>query len=134
TIAIVGSEPEGFAIDNLSFAVSTVTLLNVRASQQPGTTLVDIHYDMGGVIAPLFLSASVSTNGGATFNVLAGHVTGDGVSISVAAGTNYHIVWDAGVDLGPGYFPNVVLRLSAVGPSSNSGIFVVNLLGLSGGL
>lgn len=108
--------------------------LNVRATQRPGTVLVDIFYDLAGTTSPVFVSVLISTNSGASFNVAASRFTGDGVSTPVSSGTNYHIVWDASSDLGEGYFPNVVVQLSAGGSFGSSRVFAVNLRGLTGGL
>ncbi len=108
--------------------------LVVRASQRPGTTLADVFYDLSGADSSYSVSVAVSSDGGATFTIPATHFAGDGVTSPVAPGTGRHIVWDAGADLGSGYFPNMVVRLFAGGSSAASGVFTVNLRGLSGGL
>ncbi len=107
---------------------------NVRANQRPGTRLVDVLYNLGGNGSSLSVSAAVSSDGGTTFGIPATHFSGDGVTSPTAPGAGLHIVWDAGADLGSGYFPNVVVRLSAGGSSAASGVFPVDLRGLSGGL
>lgn len=117
-----------------NFPGSAGLVSHVIAFQNSGTPLVDMFYDLSGTGTSYFLTVSVSTDGGATFSVPATHFTGDGVSSPTAPGTGKHIVWDAGADLGPGYFPNVVLRVSADGPPATSSIFPVNLRGLDGGL
>jgi hypothetical protein len=111
-----------------------MSISNLRASQRTGTTLVDLPYDLSGASPAYSVSVSVSSDGGAFFTVPATHFSGDGVATPTASGTGLHIVWDAGADLGAGYFPNLVVSLTAGGLSARSGIFPVNLLGLSGGL
>ncbi len=109
TIAIVGSEPDGFAIDNLSYTIlsagSSAALSKVRAVQRTGTDLVDVYYDLSGVTASVFVSASVSTNSGASYTLQPANITGDGVTTAVGSGSNYHLIWNAGLDL-----PNTLSR------------------------
>ncbi|MHB8523416.1 MAG: Ig-like domain-containing protein [Limisphaerales bacterium] len=76
---------------------------NVRANQRPGTTLVDLFYDLSGAGSGYSVAVAVSSDGGAFFTVPATHLTGDGVTSQVAPGTGRHIVWDAGADF-PGRF------------------------------
>ena len=78
-------------------------LSNVRASQRPGTTLVDLFYDLSGNGSAYAASVSVSSDAGASFTVPATHFTGDGVASPTLPGTGLHIVWDAGADF-PGQF------------------------------
>ncbi|MHB8524118.1 MAG: carboxypeptidase regulatory-like domain-containing protein [Limisphaerales bacterium] len=114
--------------------VAPGTVANRRASQRPGTTLVDLFYDLSGAGSGYSASVAVSSDSGAAFAVPATHFTGDGVTTPAAPGTGRHIVWDAGADLGAGYFPNVVVRVSIGGSSATSSVFPVNLRGLAGGL
>lgn len=100
---------------------------NVRATQRPGTTLVDLFYDLSGAGSGYSVSVAVSSDGGASFAMPATHFTGDGVTSPAAPGAARHIVWDAGADLGAGYFPNVVVQLSAGGSWTRSGVFLLNL-------
>ncbi len=87
-------------------------LNNVRASQRAGTNLVDVWYDLSGASAPVVVSVSISTNGGVSYALQPGHLTGDGVTVPVSSGTARHIVWGAGTDLGAGYFPNTVVQVA----------------------
>lgn len=43
---------------------------NIRASQRAGTGLVDIYYDLTSSSNALSVSVQVSTNGGATYNLV----------------------------------------------------------------
>jgi hypothetical protein len=110
------------------------TVTRVQVAQRAGTTLVDLFYDLSGADSAYSISVSVSSDGGVSFTLPATHFTGDGVTSPTAPGTGKHIVWDAGADLGQGYFPNVVVQVSAGVSSTASGSFAVNLRGLSGGL
>jgi hypothetical protein len=118
SIATNRNEQAGFAIDNLSFAVSTVggnvSISNVRASQRQGTTLADLFYDLEGTGSGYTVSVAVSSDGGTAFTVPATHFTGDGVTSPTAPGTSRHIVWNAGADF-PGQFSTKMRLKLAVG-------------------
>jgi hypothetical protein len=73
-------------------------LSNIRASQRAGTNLVDVWYDLSRASAPVIVSVSISTNGGASYALQPAHLTGDGVTAPVGSGTSRHLVWDAGAD------------------------------------
>ena len=107
---------------------------NVRASQRSGTILVDLSYDLSSSGLTNSASVAISSDGGTAFTFPATHFAGDGVNSPVAPGTGLHIVWDAGADLGAGYFPNIAVRVSVGGSSATSSVFPVNLRGLAGGL
>ena len=68
---------------------------NVLASQRAGTKLVDVYYDLSGTGA-MTVSLGVSNNGGSSYGVSASSFSGD--IGSVTAGSNLHIVWNAGAD------------------------------------
>jgi hypothetical protein len=112
----------------------SVSISNLRVLQRPGTALVDLSYDLSGSDAAYSVSVAVSSDGGTAFTVPATHFTGDGVTSPTAPGTSRHILWDAGADLGPGYFPNTVVRVSFGASSATSSVFPVNLRGVGGGL
>ncbi len=80
------------------------TASHVLASQRPGTTLVDLFYDLNGVGSDYYVSVAVSSNGGFSFTIPKTHFSGDGVTSPAAPGTARHIVWDAGQTLPPGTF------------------------------
>jgi formylglycine-generating enzyme required for sulfatase activity len=85
---------------------------NVRAAQRAGTGLVDIYYDLASPSNALTVSVVVSTNSGAAFNVSAASLSGD-LGSGIAPATGHHVVWNAGTDLAPLYFPNVKVRVTA---------------------
>ena len=70
---------------------------NIRASQRPGTKLVDIYYDLTAVSASVSITATVSADGGLTYGVPAATFTGH-YGAGVASGANRSIVWNAGAD------------------------------------
>ena len=85
---------------------------NVRAAQRAGTGLVDIYYDLASPSNALTVSVAVSTNSGAAFNAPAASLSGD-LGSGIAPATGHHVVWNAGTDLAPLYFPNVKVRVTA---------------------
>jgi formylglycine-generating enzyme required for sulfatase activity len=94
-------------------AAGAPAVSNVRAAQRPGTQLVDITYDLanpgGGTVS---VTAAVSTNGGASYDLPASHFSG-ATGSGVAPGTGKQITWDAGQDW-PGQFSsNVRFRVTA---------------------
>ena len=94
-------------------------LSNVRASQRAGANLVDVWYDLSGVSAPVFVSASISTNGGVSYSLQPANLAGDGVTAPVSSGTSLHLVWNAGVDW-PGQYSTQMRVLVSVPASSGS--------------
>ncbi|MBN2508616.1 MAG: SUMF1/EgtB/PvdO family nonheme iron enzyme [Verrucomicrobia bacterium] len=88
-------------------------ITNIRASQRPGTNLVDIRYDLGTINTEgLIVAVAVSTNGGLAYDLPATHFTGD-VGFGVTAGTNKWVVWDAVRDWPDGFSTNVFFRITA---------------------
>jgi len=86
---------------------------NIRASQRPGTNLVDLRYDLATTSTnPMLVAVAVSTNGGNTYDLPATHFSGD-VGFGVSAGTNKWIVWDALRDWPDRFSTNVFFRLTA---------------------
>ena len=85
---------------------------NVRAAQRPGTGLVDITYDLADAdTATLFVSLSVSTNGGATFFSPAADVSG--AVGHVARGNGKAILWNAKSELPEKLFANMRAMVTA---------------------
>ena len=74
-----------------------VAVANIRASQRPGTNLVDIDYDVTGTTLPVYVKLEVSGDDGATFAVPTSSVTG-AVGRDVAPATNLRLTWDGGTD------------------------------------
>jgi hypothetical protein len=109
-------------------------LSNVRASQQAGTSLVNVWYDLSGVSAPVVVSASISTDGGVLYALQPTHLTGDGVTTPTGSGTSRHLVWDAGADW-PGQYSSQMRVLVSVPPGggsaqANSPMFTVDTRGV----
>jgi formylglycine-generating enzyme len=71
---------------------------NVRASQRPGSKLVDIYYDLSDSdTSTLTVSIQVSWDAGSTWTVPAYTFTG-AYGGGVSPGVNKYVVWNAGVD------------------------------------
>lgn len=87
---------------------------NVRATQRPGTGLVDVLYDLqdpeGDKVA---ITVHVSFDSGNTYKDTVRTVSGLGSGKQVAPGRDRQLVWDAGADLDPIAFRNVRLRIIA---------------------
>ena len=65
----------------------------VQAAQLPGTTLVDVWYNLQTVGGePVSITLYLSTDAGASYPYHCPSVTGD-VGASVMPGTDLHIVW-----------------------------------------
>jgi sulfatase modifying factor 1 len=76
-------------------ASAAPSVTNVSFSQQSGTRLVTVTYDLAGGTSSV--SLLVSSDNGATYNVPVKSVTG-AVGDGVTAGTGKKIIWDAGTD------------------------------------
>ena len=110
------------------------SLSNVRASQRAGTNLVNVWYDLSGATAPVFVSVSISTDGGVTYALQPAHLTGDGVTTPVGSRSGLHLVWDAGADW-PGRYSTQTRVLVSVPPGggnaqANSPMFTVDSRGV----
>jgi len=97
---------------------------NVRASQRPGTKLVDIQFDLnpvGGSNVPI--SILVSSNSGGIWDVPARTFTGDyGKNISL--GVDKWVVWNAGADWNGQYTPNCRVRVMANDPTRGDMVLI----------
>jgi uncharacterized repeat protein (TIGR03803 family) len=127
-----GAYGEGTVFAITGILPQAISISNVRASQRTVTNLVDIYYDLSGASAPVFVSVMVSTNCGANYASQPVSLSGDGVTTSVASGSNYHIVWNAGADL-PNFLSRTMrIQLSVPGGGSFaqavSPIFTLNTL------
>ena len=97
---------------------------NVRASQRAGSGVVDIYYDVSSGSNALTVTVGISTNSGVAYNVTASALTGD-LGGNIAPGTGKHVVWTAGTDLAPQYFPNVKVRVTADDANAPSGMALI---------
>ncbi len=88
---------------------------NVTASQQQGSTLVDISYDVEDPDSDvLWVSAVASADGGVTYTIPVQSTSqGSDIGAGVTSGTGKHIVWDAGVDYPDGLGDDFVVRVTA---------------------
>jgi sulfatase modifying factor 1 len=75
---------------------ATPVVSNIRASQRPGTHLVDVFYNVVAV-GPCTVFVAVSDNGGSSYNVPVFTLTG-AVGPGVIPGNDRHVVWNAGTD------------------------------------
>ena len=96
-----------------------IIVSNVRAWQLTGRNLVDVWYDLSGASTPVFVSVSISTNGGVSYSLQPANLTGDGVMTPIGSGTSRHMVWDAGVDW-PGRYSTQMRVLVSVPPGGGS--------------
>ena len=86
---------------------------NVRASQRPGTKLVDVYYDVsdadGGAQT---VEMQVSADGGLTYSIPSPSTSGD-IGAGVSLGANKHITWNAGTDWGGNFVAQTKVRVTA---------------------
>lgn len=101
---------------------------NVRASQAPGTKLVDIYYDLsdsdGGTQS---IEVRVSADGGLTYSVPATSLSG-AVGSGVALGAGKFVRWNAGVDFGGNFIDRCKVRITATDgnlPSAPAGMMAI---------
>lgn len=101
---------------------------NVRASQVPGTSYVDIYYDLsdpdGGTMT---VEVRVSSDGGLTYSVPASTLSGSAGS-GVSLGTNKLVRWYAGTDFGGNFIERCKVRITAIDgslPSAPAGMAVI---------
>jgi hypothetical protein len=95
--------------------IPALSLANVQAAQRPGTQLVDIWYDLNSTVGrPSPISVQVSTNNGATFDLPANTLWGNGYG-SVTPGNRRQITWDAGTDANADVSSQVVVRITSAG-------------------
>ncbi|MDP3848884.1 MAG: hypothetical protein Q8Q59_00145 [Luteolibacter sp.] len=85
------------ALCSVSLAAPPV-VSNIRASQRPGTKLVDIYYDLSDADGDLqLIQVAASSDAGLTYGIpcvsLSGHV-----GANISPGSNRKITWNAGSD------------------------------------
>jgi len=104
------------------------TVSNVRASQRPGTQLVDITYDL---LYPdsssLTVSVAVFDNGGASYAVPVTAFSG-ALGAGITPGNGKKITWDAGADWPGKFSSNMQFRVTAndqVIPTAPTGMALI---------
>lgn len=86
---------------------------NIRASQRPGTKLVDVYFDLSDADGDLqLIQLAASSDAGLTYGLpcvsLSGHI-----GANISPGLNRKIVWNAGVDWSGNWVPNCRVRVTA---------------------
>jgi formylglycine-generating enzyme required for sulfatase activity len=86
---------------------------NIRASQRPGTKLVDIYYDLADADGDLqLIQVAASSDAGLTYGLpcvsLSGHM-----GASISPGINRKITWNAGADWNGNWVPQCRVRVTA---------------------
>jgi len=94
------------------------SISNIRASQRAQTRFVDIFYNLTSTNRLSFVSVSVSTNNGATYDLPAPSMSNGGsvnsIGTGVAPGQNKWVTWNAGVDWGEKYSDKVRFKVIAI--------------------
>ncbi|MCX8155169.1 MAG: formylglycine-generating enzyme family protein [Verrucomicrobiae bacterium] len=86
---------------------------NVRASQRPGSKLVDIFYDLSDPdSSAITIFIQISADGGATWTVPARSFSG-AQGGGVTPGVNKYVVWNAGADWDGQFTTNCRVKISA---------------------
>ncbi|MCP5536643.1 MAG: SUMF1/EgtB/PvdO family nonheme iron enzyme [Akkermansiaceae bacterium] len=106
-----------FLLLSLSLCLQTLAappvITNVRASQRPGTKLVDIYYDLSDADGDLQeIRVQVSGDGGLTYTIPASTFTG-AYGLGVSLGVNRHVVWNAGADWDGNFMDTTKVRVTA---------------------
>ncbi|MBI4324890.1 MAG: SUMF1/EgtB/PvdO family nonheme iron enzyme [Chloroflexi bacterium] len=87
---------------------------NVRCSQRAGTGLIDIYYDVADAGGnQLAITVQVSNNAGVSYNTTGARSFSGDLGQNITPGNNKHVIWDAGADWDPVYFPNVRVKVTA---------------------
>jgi formylglycine-generating enzyme len=99
-------------------ASAAPSVTNVSFTQQPGTRLVSVGYDLAG--GTCSVSLLVSNDNGATYDVPVKSVTG-AVGNGVTSGTGKRIIWDAGTDWAGQFSNQIKVRVRAWDMTSDAG-------------
>ena len=95
-----------------SLAVPPV-VSNIRASQRPGTKLVDVYYDVSDADGgSQTVEMQVSADAGLTYSIPCPTASGD-IGPGVSLGANKHIIWNAGADWGGNFVAQTKVRVTA---------------------
>lgn len=124
---------EGWAVGSggtlLHYTNGSSPLSDLRASQRPGTHLVDVYYNLAGP-ASCSINMMLSSDGGSRWDVFVTTLSGD-IGAAIAPGLDRHVIWDSGADWPNQQSPSMVVRLSTTGASADSAPFPVNTLGVA---
>jgi formylglycine-generating enzyme required for sulfatase activity len=86
---------------------------NIRASQRPGTKLVDVYYDLSDADGDLQLvQVAASSDAGLTYGIPCASLSGH-VGASISPGSNRKITWNAGADWNGNWVPQCRMRVTA---------------------
>lgn len=86
---------------------------NIRASQRPGTKLVDVYYDLAdGDGESQLIQMAASSDGGLTYTIPCVTLSGN-VGAGVTLGTNRHIVWNVAADWDGNWVQDCRVRITA---------------------
>ena len=89
------------------------TVSNIRASQKPGTKLVEVYYDLADPdSASVSIQLEASSNSGQSFDLPIRSLSGQ-VGASVVPGANRRLIWDAGSDWNGNFSANCRVRIWA---------------------
>ena len=94
------------------FVHGQLAISNLHAAQRLGTNLVDIDYDLTGIVTPISVSLQASADGGLTWTVPLTSLAG-AIGANVAPDTGLRITWDAGTDWNEQFSTNVRFRITA---------------------
>ena len=96
----------------LAHAASPV-VSNIRASQRPGTKLVDVYYDLSDADGDLqLIQMAVSADAGLTYSIPCTSLSGQ-AGAGISPGANRKITWNAGVDWNGNWVPQCRVRVTA---------------------
>ena len=111
---VVDGEGEMCHCAGITSSPAAPEISNVRVSQPPGTTLVDVYYNLAGSTdSGASVSVELSDNSGASFGLPVSALSGH-VGASITNGTNRHLIWNAKADRPDGYSATMRLRFTAV--------------------
>ncbi len=88
-----------FLLSALPAVRAAIELSNVTAEQRPGTTLVDIRYDVSALAPAVSVEVEIFDGMAEAAPVPASALSGH-AGVDVPTGTGRHLVWDAGEDWG----------------------------------
>ena len=98
--------------NSIGFAANPI-VSNASTTQQKGAKIMDVRYDVADADGDVLkISAEVSTNSGASFDVAAASFSGD-YGFGVSPGTGKKFSWDAGADLNGIYTKELRIRIIA---------------------